>query len=220
MDPTMFAALVGQAGNAKNNFVNFLGSQLTGYQERKFTREMYDKSLNDSVALWEMNNAYNTPKAQRERLEDAGLNPALMYGKSGSLGNSASAPGAGNVSQSNFPTAQFDAGMNTLNDLYDLKAKQTQIKGMEIDNKMKWMNHIVESELFAEGALKRERFGEINKKSYQGLIEGKEHRAFDEYKRLRNEGMKIDNAIRRLEWSFFVSNKAARYLQMLTGAIK
>ena len=36
--------------------------------------------------FWNMQNAYNTPKAQMQRLKDAGLNPALMYGQ-GNVGN-------------------------------------------------------------------------------------------------------------------------------------
>lgn len=37
-------------------------------------------------SMWHKQNAYNTPTAQMQRLRDAGLNPALMYGK-GTTGN-------------------------------------------------------------------------------------------------------------------------------------
>ena len=39
-----------------------------------------------SESMWNKQNAYNTPKMQMQRLRDAGLNPALMYGK-GTMGN-------------------------------------------------------------------------------------------------------------------------------------
>lgn len=44
-----------------------------------------------NLALWEKENAYNTPAAQKQRLIDAGLNPALMY-EGGGVQNTASTP--------------------------------------------------------------------------------------------------------------------------------
>lgn len=37
-------------------------------------------SNNMNVDFWKMQNEYNTPKAQKQRLKEAGYNPALMYG--------------------------------------------------------------------------------------------------------------------------------------------
>lgn len=44
-----------------------------------------------NLQMWNLQNEYNSPQAQMQRLEDAGLNKALMYGQ-GSTGNAASAP--------------------------------------------------------------------------------------------------------------------------------
>lgn len=41
--------------------------------------------------MWNLQNEYNSPQAQMKRLEDAGLNTALMYGQ-GSTGNASHAP--------------------------------------------------------------------------------------------------------------------------------
>nr|CAI9750825.1 pilot protein for DNA ejection [Microvirus sp.] len=41
-----------------------------------------------NVEQWERNNEYNTPANQIQRLEDAGLNSALMYQNAGDVGNS------------------------------------------------------------------------------------------------------------------------------------
>ena len=48
----------------------------------EFTREMFDAT-----------NAYNHPVQQMARLKEAGLNPALMYGKSGGTGQATNPPG-------------------------------------------------------------------------------------------------------------------------------
>lgn len=44
-----------------------------------------------NVAMWKMNNEYNSPQAQMRRYEEAGLNPALLYGQV-SAGNASQAP--------------------------------------------------------------------------------------------------------------------------------
>lgn len=45
-----------------------------------------------NIADWERQNEYNHPRAQMQRLQEAGLNPALMYGQSASPGISGSLP--------------------------------------------------------------------------------------------------------------------------------
>lgn len=40
------------------------------------------KEYKRNIEAWHMQNAYNAPSAQMERLKEAGLNPALMYGGS------------------------------------------------------------------------------------------------------------------------------------------
>lgn len=47
----------------------------------------YEKNLEQ----WQLENNYNTPKSQMQRLADAGLNPMLMYSQ-GSTGQAASSP--------------------------------------------------------------------------------------------------------------------------------
>lgn len=42
--------------------------------------------------MWNEQNEYNSPVQQKQRLLDAGLNPALMYGNGASTGNASSAP--------------------------------------------------------------------------------------------------------------------------------
>lgn len=64
---------------------------------QEFAVEMYDKA-----------NAYNHPVQQMARLKEAGLNPALMYGKSGGTGQ-ATAPG--NVDMQPAQVPDLNAGL-------------------------------------------------------------------------------------------------------------
>lgn len=74
-------------------FASKVGSQLnriTGVTEAT------NKANAQELAMWNLNNEYNTPAQQMQRLKDAGLNPALVYGTGSSVatGVSKSAPQA------------------------------------------------------------------------------------------------------------------------------
>lgn len=82
------------------------GAIATGIQNRRsqnFSREMYQRQYQDNVKFWQMQNAYNDPSAQMQRLKAAGLNPAMIYG-----GQGAGAAGqAGDVGKQSVTPAQF-----------------------------------------------------------------------------------------------------------------
>lgn len=64
-----------------------IGSGLNYYFNKKLAEQQNEYNLQ----MWNLQNEYNSPAAQMKRLEDAGLNTALMYGQ-GSTGNAAHAP--------------------------------------------------------------------------------------------------------------------------------
>lgn len=51
-------------------------------RNRDFMREMYDKQVENNIKMWNMQNDYDLPKNQIERLRQAGINPDLYYGGS------------------------------------------------------------------------------------------------------------------------------------------
>ena len=66
---------------------NAISTTLTNKANMKLAEYQFDTQKE----MWKMNNDYNTPAAQMERYNRAGLNPNLIYGQ-GSTGNSTSAP--------------------------------------------------------------------------------------------------------------------------------
>ena len=104
---------------------NFAGNLLSGHLNRKHAREMQGAQMKYQTEMWNKQNAYNTPLAQRKRMEEAGMNPALMYGSAQTTtGNAQGAP------QGSAPTGQqgspnVDLG-GSLGKFADLKIKSAQ----------------------------------------------------------------------------------------------
>lgn len=105
MDPLIGAALLGGASS-------IIGNIGAGRRQRKADER--------NVKFWKMQNAYNHPSQQMERLKAAGLNPNMMYGTSptAAVGN------ADGVSPSK--AAPFE---NPINDIaaYQNIAKQSAV---------------------------------------------------------------------------------------------
>ena len=77
------AAITGAAG-----LIGSIGSGKKAYHRSK---KLMDKQFAMDKMAWDYQNQYNLPSAQMERLKQAGLNPALMYGQ-GTTGNASNAP--------------------------------------------------------------------------------------------------------------------------------
>lgn len=113
IDPITGGALIGAASSIGTNILNQTSSRRANHR---------------NVANWKMQNEYNSPKAQMQRLQEAGLNPNLIYGDSVS-GATGKADGVANVSpaqvdnpmdsisrysQSRTSTAQYDLLQNQI----------------------------------------------------------------------------------------------------------
>lgn len=95
------------AENASNKVEN----SYWNYQNRAWALEDYDRMKQDNLNFWAMQNEYNSPKAQLQRFQEAGLNPLLIYGQgsSGLAGNlSAPSSSSPNAKATNF---DFKNGM-------------------------------------------------------------------------------------------------------------
>lgn len=78
--------------NAASSAVGGLVGLATSALQHHYNKKLSEKQFEQNVAMWNMQNEYNSPVAQRKRLEEAGLNPALMYQNGASAGNATSMP--------------------------------------------------------------------------------------------------------------------------------
>lgn len=125
---------VGTLGIARD-LVNYKLTQRLNKQAWENEREMYAQEIADKERFWKMQNSYNDPSQQMNRLRQAGLNPNLVYGK-----------GADNTAQSvassshRTPQLQgFQAQADPLGDIAKyqaIKKQQSEIQGIDINNQI------------------------------------------------------------------------------------
>lgn len=126
---------------------------------REWNEKMYAKQRTDALADWQMQNVYNSPEQQMQRLKDAGLNPNLVYGN-GAEAMSNQAPRQSDTGNWNPQTPDYAGAMqnaaNTVLGYYDMKLKtaqhdnikaqndqiQEQIRSQKMDNIAKSMTYL------------------------------------------------------------------------------
>lgn len=100
---------------------------------REFSREQYLREQQQAVNLWKMQTEYNSPASQVSRLNAAGLNPALMYGKHGSTGQASSIPNS-TGQRPEFRVNDFGQYLGTaMQHMVDIETKQQQVQNMKTD---------------------------------------------------------------------------------------
>lgn len=78
-----FQGFVSSGGNPAGAAIGAVGGALDSYQDKSALN--YQNKQN--IKLWNMQNEYNTPKAQMQRYIDAGLNPNLIYTQQNTAGD-------------------------------------------------------------------------------------------------------------------------------------
>lgn len=111
---------------------NFFAGGASARKQYQYQSKLMDKQNQQQIDFWKMNNEYNTPFAQRARLEQAGLNPDLMYGGSGSVAQS-QMPGAASGSAPNVDYGSFS---DNLRFAMQAQVMDAQVSKIEMENKL------------------------------------------------------------------------------------
>ena len=106
-----------------------------------------------NLEMWNLENAYNDPSAQMERMVAAGINPnsvaqgmagngstaGSVQGSSGqSVSGASSSPGSGSVASSNVrPGSMADILANSVNTMWQNLGLQKDLAGKQLDNELK-----------------------------------------------------------------------------------
>lgn len=111
--------------------VNAIVSSVQGRKQREWEAEKQAIDNQFQLDMWNMQNEYNSPQAQMQRFQDAGLSPQLVYSQ-GTSGNATSAPDL-HAPEQNFRTFPGVNPLNTIKDMLAIKniaeeVKQNQVK--------------------------------------------------------------------------------------------
>ncbi len=123
---------------------NFLGNKQAEKNQQlqnEFNAQEAQKTRDWQEKMWNLNNQYNTPLAQVNRLQDAGLNPNLVYGNGTMQNVSPMASSGAQASSTPFNDSiaarhaqNFDAimrGLQTAITMQELKNKKSEGKNIE-----------------------------------------------------------------------------------------
>ena len=140
----MTASAIGAIGN-------FFTGGASARKQYKYQSKLMDKQNQQQIDFWKMNNEYNTPFNQRARLEQAGLNPDLMYGGSGNMYQS-QMPGAASGSAPNVDYGSFS---DNLRFAMQAQVMDAQVSKIEHENQLlaeQALNQAEQRELWAAQA--------------------------------------------------------------------
>ncbi len=82
LDPLTAQAIINAGSQVTGGILGYIGQRQTNKTNLRLAKEAREHD----VKMWQMQNEYNTPAMQMQRLKEAGLNPNLMYGQ-GTTGN-------------------------------------------------------------------------------------------------------------------------------------
>ena len=110
-------------------------------EDRTWALDDYQRQKSDNIEFWNMENEYNSPDAQRRRLEQAGYNPALALGDVNTVSK------AGDVNSPQAPASPSQGAYEATNPLANLGGAVSSsiqamsamegIRGQRLDNQLK-----------------------------------------------------------------------------------
>lgn len=143
--------LENMAASAIGAIGNFFTGGASARKQYQYQSKLMDKQNQQQIDFWKMNNEYNTPFNQRARLEQAGLNPDLMYGGSGNMYQS-QMPGAASGSAPNVDYGSFS---DNLRFAMQAQVMDAQVSKIEQENRLlaeQALNQAQQRELWAAQA--------------------------------------------------------------------
>lgn len=181
---SLFSSLTGNSGGSflgglLNTGLGLAGSYATSIFNTEQQEKLQDKAFANDLKMWNMQNEYNTPLAQMQRYQQAGLNPNLIYGNGvSSAGNASGAPSYEpvrfhGIDLNSIMMFQQLENLNSQNRLLEAQTQQAlaMAKNTQADNVTKVVNasnaqSLVDADLSIKRATQREidaRAGQIER---------------------------------------------------------
>lgn len=125
------AALIPAAGSLVDSVLGGVFQGSANRKNRRFQEKMYKWQRADALADWNMQNTYNSPAAQMQRLKEAGLNPNLVYGDGGSQVQAATVRSASATQGQEQPLTGTRLGEG-MRQFYDVQLQNAQLTSQKL----------------------------------------------------------------------------------------
>lgn len=134
--------IMSSAGSLIDNI--FAGSRIK--KQLKANKELAQYQFDLNRQQWEAENEYNSPKAQMQRLKEAGLNPNLVYGNGSVSGNTTTAGPRYDAPKAERNMEKMSGLLSFFSAYQDLRAKKAQADNLEMaarehHEKAVWQNY-------------------------------------------------------------------------------
>jgi hypothetical protein len=127
LDPLTAQAIINAGSQVSGGILGYIGQRQTNKTNLKLAEDARRHDIN----MWKMQNEYNTPFMQMQRLKEAGLNPNLMYGQ-GTTGNASSPQKAPVPEVSNELASLAQMSLAPVLSMYqDWRVKNAQIENLK-----------------------------------------------------------------------------------------
>lgn len=120
------------AGQAFLQTMNYAYQSAASAKERAYGERMAKWQYEMNRKSWEETNEYNKPINQQKRLQEAGLNPHLMYGQ-GTVGNTSDVPHFEARKETTVPAMKFDLPevVGVINGLAQIRKTNVETSAIE-----------------------------------------------------------------------------------------
>jgi len=137
---------------------NWISQKRTNRENREFALQQYQREKTDNLSQWQMQNEYNAPSAQMERLKLGGLNPNLIYGNGANTAAPPITPARGQTPQATAPRMELSGTFNAYQDY--------QVKKAQLDN-LTAQNTVLVQEALLKSASTANLLGQTAKNKFQ-----------------------------------------------------
>lgn len=171
----MGQAAISSGGGLLSTLISNRAARKENDKTREYNLKLAQMQNQWNVEQWQRENAYNSPSAQLQRLQDAGINPDLIYG--GGISNTSASSPQMTAGSAASPTPLV--GMpNVVGDYLDAQLKQAQIDNINANtNKQGVETSILTDQKKFAAAIQQ---GQINLQNAQIKLIGKQGELTDQ----------------------------------------
>lgn len=229
-------AAISAGGSMISSLIGVNAAKKQAARQQRYNKELAEIQNQYNIAQWNRENAYNLPVAQIERLQEAGLNPNLVYGQPNNTAAASPFLTSGNAANlQDLP--HLGTAFSSAIDNYLKMAQADNIKA-DTDNKktegsilqdQASFTKAIQENMVAEGKWKLTLAEDTHKYNQEQL-----NQMLIQTKKLNNEneilmknldvldsqlqGMDYDNKIKKVQ-AFFASDKAKMELRHMAASI-